>query len=272
MELKIVKKQQCPLRIALYGRSGSGVTYSALQLAYGLCGDWSCIALIDSSGQSNYYARLGAFNTLQIGPPFHPARYYEALDLCIESGVGVVIIDSLSHEWQGPGGVLDTRSDPDYAQVLQEHRCLLSLISQARVHVICTMQSTGVLISSEGTSGGLPRLLETPVQQDGIEHPFTVVLRLDSNHQAHVIKDSTGVLPSHRQALLESDHGAFLRKWADQGEPALPETLQAKIDACRSVQELHRLIAREDLEDMALISAFTRRRLELEGHSPKDAA
>ncbi len=40
------------MRLSLFGRSGTGCTYSSLLLAYGLCGDWSKVALIDTEARS----------------------------------------------------------------------------------------------------------------------------------------------------------------------------------------------------------------------------
>lgn len=48
MQLRVSSKKQAKIKLALQGCAGSGKTYSALLLAYGLCGDWSKIAIVDS--------------------------------------------------------------------------------------------------------------------------------------------------------------------------------------------------------------------------------
>lgn len=54
-------RRAAKMRLALAGASGSGKTYSSLLIAYGMTGDWSKIAVIDSENCSAYlYAHLGA--------------------------------------------------------------------------------------------------------------------------------------------------------------------------------------------------------------------
>ena len=43
-----VTRKKAKLRLALTGVSGAGKTLSALYIAYGITGDWSKIALIDT--------------------------------------------------------------------------------------------------------------------------------------------------------------------------------------------------------------------------------
>jgi hypothetical protein len=49
---------------------------------------------------------LGQYNTIDLEPPYNPERYIEAINACVEAGDEVIIIDSLSHEWNGEGGIL----------------------------------------------------------------------------------------------------------------------------------------------------------------------
>ena len=48
MQLRVSSKKQAKIKLALQGCAGSGKTYSALLLAYGLTNDWTKIAIIDS--------------------------------------------------------------------------------------------------------------------------------------------------------------------------------------------------------------------------------
>lgn len=45
-------RKQAKIKLALQGCAGSGKTYSALLLAYGMTSDWSKIAVIDSENGS----------------------------------------------------------------------------------------------------------------------------------------------------------------------------------------------------------------------------
>ena len=66
--------------MALQGPSGSGKTMSSLLLAFGLCGQWGKIAIIDSENHSaDLYAHLGEYNVLGIAAPFTPEKYIDAI-------------------------------------------------------------------------------------------------------------------------------------------------------------------------------------------------
>lgn len=98
-----------PLLIGLMGPSGGGKTFSALRLATGIQkvsgGD---IYVIDTEARrSLHYADRFRFRHLEFGAPFSPADYLAAIEHCMKKGAKVVIVDSMSHEHEGPGGVLE---------------------------------------------------------------------------------------------------------------------------------------------------------------------
>ena len=108
MKLQLATRQKAKIKMALQGPSGAGKTYSALLLAYGLCKAWDKIGVIDTeNGSSNLYAHLGAFRVMTLTAPFTPEKYIDAIKLCENSSMEVIIIDSISHEWEGSGGILD---------------------------------------------------------------------------------------------------------------------------------------------------------------------
>ena len=53
---------------------------------------------------------LEIISVVTIGPPFSPEKYIEAISLCEAAGMEVIIIDSISHEWDGSGGIIDVHS------------------------------------------------------------------------------------------------------------------------------------------------------------------
>ena len=86
--------------MALQGPAGSGKTMSALLMAYGLCGDWTKIAVIDSENNSaDLYAHLGQYNVLPLEGKYDPETYIDAIKICEKAGMEVIIIDSMSQCW-----------------------------------------------------------------------------------------------------------------------------------------------------------------------------
>ena len=104
-----VREDTMPL-IALYSQSGCGKTFSALLLARGMVGEAGRIAMIDTeSGRGSLYSDQipGGYDTLQLSEPFSPERYIDAVQAAESEGYDIVVIDSVSHEWEGTGGVCD---------------------------------------------------------------------------------------------------------------------------------------------------------------------
>ncbi len=107
MTLRKVTRRKAKIRLGLSAVSGGGKTYSALLIAFGICNDWSKIAIIDTENSSaDLYAHLGNYNVLPLNAPFTPEKYSDAINQCEKEGMEVVIIDSITHEWDGKGGCL----------------------------------------------------------------------------------------------------------------------------------------------------------------------
>lgn len=97
--------------ICMYSESGGGKTYSALLLARGMVGPKGRIVLIDTENRrGELYAddpKIGGYDVLPLDEPFSPMAYSAAIQEAEDEGADAIIVDSGSHEWEGPGGVLD---------------------------------------------------------------------------------------------------------------------------------------------------------------------
>lgn len=102
-----------PLLVGLSGPSGSGKTYSALRLAAGMqrvtSGD---VFVIDTEAKrSLHYADRFKFRHVPFGAPFSPLDYLDVIEHCVGKGARIIVIDSMSHEHEGPGGVLEWHAE-----------------------------------------------------------------------------------------------------------------------------------------------------------------
>ncbi|MCV9910019.1 ATP-binding protein [Brucella sp. HL-2] len=88
---------------SIAGPSGSGKTYSALLYARGLVGQEGKIGFIDTENKrSRFYADVaGGFDVIDLDPPFTSSRYIQAIKAFEKAGYTAIIIDSISHEWEG---------------------------------------------------------------------------------------------------------------------------------------------------------------------------
>lgn len=108
-DVNTARRERVPLLVGLTGPSGGGKTYSALRLATGIQqvsgGD---IYFIDTeSRRALHYADRFNFKHVPFSAPFGSLDYLVALQYCVDQGAGVVVVDSMSHEHEGPGGMVD---------------------------------------------------------------------------------------------------------------------------------------------------------------------
>lgn len=102
-------REQVPLLVGLMGPSGGGKTFSALRLATGIQqvvgGE---IFMIDTEARRGlHYADRFQFKHVPFDAPFGSLDYLEALRFCVSQGARTIIVDSMSHEHEGPGGLID---------------------------------------------------------------------------------------------------------------------------------------------------------------------
>lgn len=224
------QRTQAKLRLALCGPAGSGKTYSALLIAQGLAPEGK-IALIDSErGSGSLYSHLCNFDIAPLSPPYSPDRYIELIKQAEESGYAVLIVDSLSHAWAGEGGILDmhdkaslaSRSGNSFAawrEVTPRHNALVDALIGADLHVITTLRTkTSYEVSDDGNGRKRPiKIGMAPVQRDGVEYEFSVVLDLSvEGHVASASKDRTGILDGSH-FVPSATTGAALKDWLDGG-------------------------------------------------------
>lgn len=108
-EDKVAVRERVPLLVGLVGPSGGGKTYSALRLAKGFQrvsgGD---IHFIDTEARRGlHYADRFQFRHVVFGAPFGSLDYLAAIEHCVSKGAKTIIVDSASHEHEGPGGMLE---------------------------------------------------------------------------------------------------------------------------------------------------------------------
>lgn len=108
-EAKPAVRESVPVLVGLMGPSGSGKTVSALRLATGMQeitgGD---IYGIDTEARRMlHHADKFNFKHLQFDAPFGSLDYLAAVKHCVAQGAKIIVVDSMSHEHEGPGGMID---------------------------------------------------------------------------------------------------------------------------------------------------------------------
>ena len=153
MVFEIIKAERkgSKVVIQLAGMSNSGKTYSAIRLARGLIGNEGKIGAIDTEQRrmSLYADNSGGFDVINMEAPYTPERYSEAIDVFKNAGYNCVIIDSMSHEWAGVGGVIDIAEDQKYKNgkpmsarskwkiPKARHKAMMEHMLHCGMHIVC---------------------------------------------------------------------------------------------------------------------------------------
>lgn len=271
MKLQLAERKQAKMKMALQGPSGSGKTMGALLLAYGLCKDWSKIAVIDTENYSaSLYAHLGKYSVVNITAPFTPEKYIDAINLCIEAGFEVVIIDSISHEWEGSGGILDIHSSmtgnsfTNWSKITPRHNAFIQAFLQAPVHIIATIRTKQDYVLSEKNGKQVPEKVGLKgITRDGLDYDCTLLFDVDIKHNAVASKDRTGLFMDKPEQKITVTMGEQLLEWCNNGLPASPdEQFIRRIHSCRTYNELKDLYYSNPEYQTKLVNEFNAKKKE----------
>lgn len=272
MKLKQSKKQNIKLRIGISGASGFGKTYSSLLLAYGITQDWNKIAVIDTENSSaSLYSDLGNFNVVDLQAPYSPERYIEAIELCEKANMEIIIIDSISHEWNGTGGCLQIHENyggrfQDWAKVTPRHQAFIDKILQSTSHIITnTRRKTDY--SLDTGSNGKTKVVKhgtKEVTREGFEYELTLNFEIvNDKHLAKASKDRTSLFMNKPEFVISSETGEKLLKWCNAKSLTVKEMLR-KIRECLSLSELTKLYNENIKYQQTLQPQFKAKKEELE--------
>lgn len=222
-------------KILLDGASGAGKTYSALSLAtgYDTKAGHKGIALVDTeNGRANYYADqfdFGVIDDLGAGrnadDKYSPESYIDAIKEAVDAGCSVLVIDSLSHEWQYLNRVHDSmpgNSFQNWRPLKARHTKLFEYILQAPICIIATARSKEeyVLEANDKGKQTVSKKGLAPIQDSQIEYEYTVTWNIaQDTHVAVTTKDNTHLFEGTYRPLTKED-GGRLYDWANSGVTA----------------------------------------------------
>jgi hypothetical protein len=234
MKIEKAVRKAIPFIGCFYGKSGSGKTYSALKLATGLANGGK-ICLIDTeNSRASHYADEFNFDVINLQPPFHSLRYLEAIKLAENEGCSVLIIDSISHEWDGVGGCIERAEEGKtssgksltglnkWAKVKQEHRKLMQYLLQSKIHIVFCARAKD-LLEQEG-SGATVTITHkgiVPIQEKNFPFEMLVTFFMQDGGKVKIEKCIKGLKNSidiPQGNFIEEKHGQIILEWINKGE------------------------------------------------------
>lgn len=205
MPFERATKEQHRLRVAIDGPSGSGKTVTSLILAHVFAGG-DTFAVVDTErGAASLYADLEidgvklVFDRLELDE-YSPSAYIKAMKDAAKAGYKACVLDSITHEWNGNGGILQIVDDEQtrrkqsssyqaWSVGKAEHRKFVDAMLGTPYHLVVTMRSKmeHVLQDSNGKKE-VKKVGMAPVQSDGMEYEFDIVADMDLEHNLIVSK------------------------------------------------------------------------------------
>ncbi|CAG2144577.1 hypothetical protein LMG31506_03037 [Cupriavidus yeoncheonensis] len=264
IQIRKAKREGARLVVGFSGISGSGKTRSAIELAYGLANyNPEKIGFLDTENRrGSLYAEVlrehpthptdVEFWIADLDPPFTPQRYSDAILQFQKLGVEVLVIDSVSHEYEGTGGVLEMR-EPLPGKVGKrdniakaEHKKFMNTLLQSNMHIIACVRAREKVIIEKQKDEKTGRM-ETvyipqgvqPICEKNFMFEMTASLMMwDEGKSQQVMK-----CPGELRAILgrEAGHitsadGKALRDWVD-GAKQLDPAVEAARNTLRTTTE-----------------------------------
>lgn len=229
-------KQEAKARLAIAGPAGSGKTYTGLSIAQVLANGGK-IAVVDTEhGSASKYADLFNFDVMEMDPPYHPDRFVTAIREAQQAGYNVVVLDSLSHAWNGTGGLLEVvdqiaaRSNSKntfaaWKEGTPIYNKLVDAIIQSDIHVIATMRQKMDYVLEEGENKKMKpvKVGLAPIQREGFEYEFDVVMNMNNDNQGVIVKTRCPALNGGVYRKPGKDIADILAAWLT-GAPRVETT------------------------------------------------
>lgn len=241
------KRENVPLLIGLAGGTGSGKTLSAMKLAKGLSGDQPFAVVDTENGRAKHYADDFRFDVTDLAAPFSPARYGEAIAAAASTGYGVIVVDSMSHEHAGDGGLLDMH-DAEFERMggrdsvnmaawikpKSEHKKLVTRLLQIPAHVIICFRAEQKVEMKKDADGkwqvvpkqslvGLDGWI--PISEKNLPYELTISFLLTADQPG--IPKPIKLQEQHRPLIpldqpISEETGKLLASWALGAGEAAP--------------------------------------------------
>ncbi len=232
-------RSQARVRAAIDGPSGSGKTFSALRLAFALkaAGMGSKVAVIDTENNSaSLYAGEAPdgerwdFDVMNLSQ-YSPDKFTDAINAAVREKYDIVVVDSLTHAWQGAGGALDLVDQKGgnkfagWKDVTPMHRKMVDTIIRSPAHVIVTMRSKMEHVMVKDDRGNVVEIKKVgmaPIQRDGMEYEFTIYGSMDWSHQIKISKSRCSGMQDATAVKPGPDFWAPLFDWLKSAAPSDP--------------------------------------------------
>jgi AAA domain len=249
-QLRPAKREGVWLLLGLAGGTGSGKTWSAMEIAQGLAGTEPFAVVDTENGRASHYAEEFRFEVVDLDAPFTPDRYQQAIHACVTAGRKVIVVDSMSHEWEGVGGLLEqhetemggnqNKNLSAWIKPKMSHRKFVTFLLQVPAHIILCFRAAERVEAQRGANGKMeivPKRTLTgldgwvPITEKSLPFELTASFLLTADQPG--VPKPIKLQQQHRLLIptdqpLSREVGTALSQWA-AGATADPSELDLKV-------------------------------------------
>ena len=247
MAFKSARNYERKLRLALMGPPKSGKSFTALTIAHALAGEGGKVAVIDTENASaaKYAELFPPFDVSEL-EKFNPDDYVKEIYEAERLGYDVLIIDSLTHAWNGPGGLLEYKdqvaksgkagmnSYTAWSEASPKHTRLMYAITHSKLHVIVTLRTKVEYVLEDRKGKQVPvKIGLAPIQRDETEYEFDIMGTMDKQHTLTIDDSRCPGLDNVSIPIPDGSVATTIKSWL-AGEP-MPEpvwTVKTAYERC----------------------------------------
>jgi hypothetical protein len=239
IQIRKAVRENARLVFALSSTTGEGKTMTAILLGYGLANfNAAKLGFLDTENRrGSLYADVLMDNKYTSHPtnepfliadlfaPFSPKRYKEAILEFQSAGVEVLIVDSVTHEWEGTGGCQEIAEAgdpkiPNWNRAKKEHKSFMNTLLQTDMHVIVCVRAREKSKPERNSSGKLEfvDLGLQPIQEKNFMFEMTASLMMHEQGQSQSILKCPAALVNllgRKKGYITADDGQAVRQWVD---------------------------------------------------------
>ena len=237
-----------------------------------------------------HYADQFDFEHQDLKPPFAPSKYFDAVREGAKRGFPCIVIDSMSHEWEGEGGVLEmanadkAKPPGNWIHPKASHRRMVGGFLQVGANLIFCLRAQEKLDLSEKDDRGKV-IIQSAGWQPICEKrfPFEMTASFTLNPLTPGVVDMElphKIQDQHRMAFPPGQHisveaGRLLGQWA-RGDaietPDKPLWDEARKAAHEGMQALRKFSSVLSSEDQAKLTPIKEELLAAGNKSDRDLA
>jgi hypothetical protein len=175
----------------------------------------------------------GGFVVGELTSPYTPRRYLEAIEEFLRYRVNILVVDSFSHCWVGPGGVLEMadqveeqgrRGLPKWLVPKRDYKKLVSFILSRRLHMILCSRAKQPIVEAvvEGEKTDLTQPPGSRSRRSGLKYEMTIVVPMtrDGGYETDPsrLKVPGDLAHLFQRELLDENTGGAIAEWVKGGK------------------------------------------------------